>query len=65
VIVVDTNVLDEVNTLDVLRPSRHSGCSAYDCEYVALAELLDLKLVTADAKLLQAFPQRAVALAEA
>jgi hypothetical protein len=55
----------EVETSDVLRLSRASGCSAYDCEYVALAEFLDLKLATADAKLIKAFPQRAVALADA
>jgi len=55
----------EVETADVLRLSKASGCSAYDCEYVALAEFLDLKLVTADAKLRKAFPQRTVALAGA
>ena len=48
----------EVETSDVLRLSKQSKCSAYDCEYVALAEFLDLKLVTADAKLSKAFPQR-------
>ena len=52
----------EVETAEVLRLSRASGCSAYDCEYVALAEFLDLKLVTADAKLVKAFPHRAAAL---
>ncbi|HMN79108.1 MAG TPA: type II toxin-antitoxin system VapC family toxin [Burkholderiaceae bacterium] len=52
----------EVDTADVLRLSRASGCSAYDCEYVALAEFLDLKLMTADAKLVKAFPHRASAL---
>lgn len=48
----------EVETTDVLRLSRQSRCSAYDCEYVALAEFLDLTLVTADAKLAKAFPRR-------
>ena len=48
----------EVETSDVLRLSKQSKCSAYDCEYIALAEFLDLKLVTADAKLSKAFPQR-------
>ena len=52
----------EVETMDVLRLSKSSGCSAYDCEYIALAEFLDLKLVTADVKLQKAFPQRTVAL---
>ena len=48
----------EVETTDVLRLSRQSRCSAYDCEYVALAEFLDLTLVTADARLAKAFPRR-------
>jgi len=32
-----------------------SGCSAYDCEFVALARDLDAPLVTQDRKLLAAF----------
>lgn len=52
----------EVETSEVLRLSKASGCSAYDCEYVALADFLDLRFVTADAKLRRAFPQRAEAL---
>ena len=49
----------EVETADVLRASEQSKCSAYDCEYLALAQYLDLVLVTADAKLVRAFPGRA------
>ncbi|MEZ5512809.1 MAG: type II toxin-antitoxin system VapC family toxin [Steroidobacteraceae bacterium] len=45
----------------VLRLAKHSRCSAYDCEYVALAEFLDVKLVTADSKLRKAFPDRVIA----
>ena len=55
----------EVETSDVLRLSKQSKCSAYDCEYVALAEFLDLRLVTADAKLSKAFPQRTRLLSDA
>jgi predicted nucleic acid-binding protein len=55
----------EVETTDVLRSSKESGCSAYDCEYIALAEFLDLALVTADKKLRKAFPHRTRSLSEA
>ena len=53
----------EVDSLAVLELVRDSDCSAYDCEFIALAIKLDTRLVTADKKLLKAFPQRAVALA--
>ena len=39
-----------------------SDCSAYDCEYVALARHLDVKLVTTDRKILQNFPETAIEL---
>jgi predicted nucleic acid-binding protein len=55
----------EVETADVLRLSKESKCSAYDCEYVALAEFLDLVLVTADGKLAKAFPRRTRLLSDA
>jgi predicted nucleic acid-binding protein len=37
-----------------------SDCSAYDCEYVALARHLNVKLVTGDHKILQNFPETAI-----
>ncbi len=52
----------EVDSLAVLELARDSDCSAYDCEFVALAMKLDTKLVTMDKKLLRAFPKRAIAL---
>lgn len=52
----------EVDSLSVLELVRDSDCSAYDCEFIALAMQLDTQLVTMDGKLLRAFPQRAVAL---
>ena len=52
----------EVDSQLVLELVRDSDCSAYDCEFVALATKLGAKLVTMDAKLLRAFPKQAVAL---
>lgn len=52
----------EVETVEVLRLAQASGCSAYDCEYVALAQFLDVPLVTADRKLRLAFPGCTLAL---
>lgn len=39
-----------------------SDCSAYDCEYVALARHLDVKLVTVDKEILESFPETAIEL---
>jgi predicted nucleic acid-binding protein len=45
-----------VKQSDVLRLALHSGRSAYDCSFVALAQDLNLTLVTADERLAEAFP---------
>jgi predicted nucleic acid-binding protein len=55
----------EVETLAVLELVRDSDCSAYDCEFIALAMRLDTIMVTMDKKLLRAFPKRAIALSAA
>lgn len=52
----------EVESSRVLELVRDSDCSAYDCEFIALALQLDVVLVTMDAKLRRAFPARAVSL---
>ena len=52
----------DVHSREVLELVRESDCSAYDCEFVSLAERLDVKLVTMDSKILKAFPERAVSL---
>ena len=52
----------EVESLAVLELVRDSDCSAYDCEFIALAMKLDTILITMDKKLLRAFPKRAIAL---
>jgi len=52
----------ELESPAVLELVRDSDCSAYDCEFIALAMKLDTKLITMDKKLLRAFPKRAIAL---
>jgi predicted nucleic acid-binding protein len=47
----------EIDSISVLELARGSDCSAYDCEFVALARKLDTKVITLDAKLLRAFPR--------
>jgi predicted nucleic acid-binding protein len=52
----------EVDSLKVLELVRDSNCSAYDCEFVALARTLNTHLFTADKKILKAFPDTAISL---
>ena len=49
----------DVAAAQVLRLAKDSGCSAYDCEFIALAEHLGVRLVSEDARLCKAFPSRA------
>ena len=44
----------------VLTLASRSGCSAYDCEFVALAQDLEVPLVTTDRQILKAFPTIAI-----
>ena len=41
----------------VLSLAASSGCTAYDCEFIHLADELSVPMVTSDKKLLSAFPQ--------
>lgn len=52
----------EVASRRVLELVRDSRCTAYDCEFVALAMQLGVRLVTMDTKILRSFPKLAVAL---
>lgn len=47
----------ELGLDDVLLLAIDSGCTAYDCEYVALAKRLGLRLATRDKQLLLTFPE--------
>lgn len=51
----------EVDHAEVLQLALVSGCTTYDCEFVAVARAAGVPLVTADRKLLAAFPFVAVA----
>jgi len=51
-----------INAEKVLYLAKESGCSAYDCEFVSLAQELKVPLITADRKVLKAFPNTAVSL---
>ena len=51
-----------VESAPVLTLAAASGCSAYDCEFVHLAQTYACPLVTADRTVLQAFPESAVSL---
>ena len=50
----------EVNSTQVLSLVSDSLCSSYDCEFVALADDLNVKLVTFDKKILNEFPELGV-----
>lgn len=41
-----------------------TNCTAYDCEFIALAQQLDVSLVTADKQLLSRYPNSTISLEE-
>ncbi len=51
-----------VDSQTVLELVKSSDCSAYDCEFAALALALNVKLFTMDAKLRRAFPKMCLSL---
>jgi predicted nucleic acid-binding protein len=52
----------EIAPEKILELASMSRCSAYDCEFVALAQELNVPLVTMDKQILDQFPQVAVKL---
>ena len=52
-----------VGSAQVLELVEQSSCSAYDCEFVALAMARDVPLVTEDKRILHSFPSTATNMA--
>ena len=52
----------EINSYHVLNLVVSSTCSAYDCEFVSLAQDLAVPLVTVDSQILRQFPSTATSL---
>jgi len=50
----------EVNSTQVMSLVSDSSCSAYDCEFVVLADDLNVTLVTFDKKIVREFPDIAI-----
>jgi predicted nucleic acid-binding protein len=48
-----------VNSFDIMQLVENSECSAYDCEFVALAQSMKVQLITMDKKVLKNFPDTA------
>lgn len=51
-----------VGSLDVLKLASTSGCSAYDGEFIVLAQELSIPLITMDSFILTTFPGTAMLL---
>lgn len=52
----------QVDSTRVVRLMHDSKCSAYDCEFVVLAQQLNVSLVTSDNRILRAFPETAISI---
>jgi predicted nucleic acid-binding protein len=52
----------QVDSGRVLKLIDSSNCSAYDCEFIALAQHLDVPLITSGKQILNEFPDTAVSI---
>ena len=52
----------EVVSQDILKLTNQSKCSAYDCEYISLAQNLNSNLYTSDKQVLREFPDISISL---
>lgn len=54
----------QVKSDQVMKLVNQSSCSAYDCEFIALAQYLEVDFYTSDKKLISAFPHCAIPLSK-
>ena len=54
----------ELSSSRILALANESSCSSYDCEFVALAQHLNIKLVTQDKKVLREFSDTAISVSD-
>ena len=54
----------EVSSYEVLSLASESECSAYDCEFIAVANELKVFLLTSDKQLLKKFPAVTISLSD-
>ncbi|MEO5599704.1 MAG: type II toxin-antitoxin system VapC family toxin [Cyclobacteriaceae bacterium] len=50
----------QVNSEEVMKLVQLSGCSAYDCEFVHVAQIRSVPLITFDQQVLRKFPDIAI-----
>jgi len=52
----------QVDSGRIIKLIDSSKCSAYDCEFVALAQSLDVPLITSDKQIINEFPDTAISI---
>ncbi len=54
----------DISSPQVLALVENSSCSSYDCEFIALANQLNIQFVTQDKKILKEFPSSAISISD-
>ena len=52
----------QVDSWRIIKLIDSSKCSAYDCEFIALAQNLDVPLITSDKQIINEFPETAISI---
>jgi len=52
----------EISSAQIMQLVNTCNCSSYDCEFIALAQFLDVPLITEDKKVIREFPKIAMSL---